>query len=315
MSFDCKKTVADDITFKLGDLGGLHQVSWVRQDFGTAEHNTTFKIDICNFLKLKGQEEKDGCGQGTHSEHLFDRKQLRLATNKLAVCGIETFRKESESPVVEGAFPVVRNWEHERTEYDPKVTRLSNVDSKKEGLRLEVGGGSKSKRPQKAVIDFICKKDNKEEPTAQKRESEDGDSGDDDEPSKPEWDAARKADDGVGGELEFSSYGQEGAVKEDILRLNWRTPYGCEDAASSGKNSSSGGWGFFSWFFFIIFMGLLAYIVFTAWINYTQHGARGWDLLPHSDTIRDVPYIIGDWGRKIVSTLSGGGSRGGYSAV
>ena len=62
-------------------------------------------------------------------------------------------------------------------------------------------------------------------------------------------------------------------------------------------------------------MGGLGYLLFTAWLNYTQYGARGWDLLPHSDAIRDIPYILADWGRKIVGTFSSGGARAAYSAV
>jgi hypothetical protein len=55
--------------------------------------------------------------------------------------------------------------------------------------------------------------------------------------------------------------------------------------------------------------------VFGSWLNYNRYGARGWDLLPHGDTIRDVPYIAKDFGRKIFQTVQGSGSRGGYAAV
>lgn len=215
----------------------------------------------------------------------------------------------------------MRNYIHEHAEFNPVYTRLkdsaSNTDSQKEGLRLEIGGGVKKtgqdKRPQRAVIEFICRKDEDAESDAEGSDEDEDDNG---ERKRPEWEAAKKTDDGAGGELEFLSYDQDSSRNEDTLRLNWYTPHGCEDAASSGRDtSSSGGWGFFSWFFFIIFMGLLVFIIFTAWINYTRNGARGWDLLPYSDIIRDVPYILGDWGRKIVSTLNGGGARGGYSAV
>ena len=67
ITFDCKKIVEDKVEFKLGELGGYHEVSWIRNDFGTTEHNTTFKIDICNFLKLNDDIEKKACGEGTHS--------------------------------------------------------------------------------------------------------------------------------------------------------------------------------------------------------------------------------------------------------
>jgi hypothetical protein len=58
-------------------------------------------------------------------------------------------------------------------------------------------------------------------------------------------------------------------------------------------------------------MAIAAYVIMGAWMNYTKYGARGVDLLPHSDTIRDIPYIIKDMLRR----LQGGNSRGGYSAV
>ena len=215
--------------------------------------------------------------------------------------------------ILTDVFPIMRTYFSDEANFDPTFTRLktasSNADSKKEGLRLEIGGGKNDeKQPQRAVIEFVCNKDQKAERGLASRgadpEPADGDTSD------SEREAARNTDDRAGGQIQFVSY------EDDRLRLNWLTPYGCEDAASAGKDPSpSGGWGFFSWFFFIIFMGLLGFILFTAWINYSQHGARGWDLLPYSDTIRDVPYILGDWGRKIIGTLNGGGSRGGYSAV
>lgn len=63
------------------------------------------------------------------------------------------------------------------------------------------------------------------------------------------------------------------------------------------------------------FLCTAAYLIFGSWLNYNRYGARGWDLLPHGDTIRDVPYIFQDWLRRVVNTLQGAGSRGGYSAV
>ena len=226
-----------------------------------------------------------------------------------------TTRRDDET-LPDGAYPIWRNYELEGAPSNPKTERLkdsvSNSDSEKEGLRLAVGGGSRNSVPQRAVIEFICKRteNSAQSITTKYKGRDDGDK----DSEHPDWDDARKADDGAGGEIEVLPYSEDSSQK-DVLRLNWHTPHGCEDSASSRNGTSSGGWGFFSWFFFIIFMGLFAFILFTAWINYTRHGARGWDLLPYSDTIRDVPYILGDWGRKIVSTLNGGGSRGGYSAV
>lgn len=64
-----------------------------------------------------------------------------------------------------------------------------------------------------------------------------------------------------------------------------------------------------------LFLGIAAYLIFGSWLNYNRYGARGWDLLPHGDTIRDIPYLFKDWSRKVVETVTGGSTRGGYSAV
>jgi len=40
-----------------------------------------------------------------------------------------------------------------------------------------------------------------------------------------------------------------------------------------------------------------------------------WDLLPHGDTLRDIPYLVKDFARKVLHTVNGGGRRAGYSAV
>lgn len=64
---------------------------------------------------------------------------------------------------------------------------------------------------------------------------------------------------------------------------------------------------------------MAAYLIFGSWLNYNRYGARGWDLLPHGDTIRDVPYLLKDWARRVLGRGGGvglgNGIRGGYSAV
>jgi hypothetical protein len=64
-----------------------------------------------------------------------------------------------------------------------------------------------------------------------------------------------------------------------------------------------------------LFLATSSYLIFGSWLNYNRYGARGWDALPHGDTLRDLPYIMSDFSRKVTSTIQGGGSRGGYSAV
>jgi len=101
-----------------------------------------------------------------------------------------------------------------------------------------------------------------------------------------------------------------------FLRLDWKTRYACDDYLKNRKDdSSTGHWGFFTWLIIILFLCTAAYLIFGSWLNYNRYGARGWDLLPHGDTIRDIPYIFQDWIRRVINTLQGPGSRGGYSAV
>lgn len=64
-----------------------------------------------------------------------------------------------------------------------------------------------------------------------------------------------------------------------------------------------------------LFMVIAAYLIFGSWLNYTRYGARGWDLVPHGDTIRDVPYLMKDLLRSVLNSVQGSGTRGGYSAV
>lgn len=64
-----------------------------------------------------------------------------------------------------------------------------------------------------------------------------------------------------------------------------------------------------------LFLLIASYLIFGSWLNYSRHGARGWDLLPHGDTIRDVPYLFKEWARNVISMVRGGGNRGGYNTV
>jgi autophagy-related protein 27 len=183
---------------------------------------------------------------------------------------------------------------------------------------------------QKAVIQLQCDKDR----TGNERRSKKAKRDDDDEDDDDEDDAGDdKEEQPSSSSLEFVSYGKvEGKEKLEVLRLNWKTKYACEDYADSDEARKSG-WGFFTWFLLMYvlpfplmdcetdttllsaFLGIAAYLIFGSWLNYNRYGARGWDLLPHGDTIRDIPYLFKDWSRKVVDTVSSGGSRGGYSAV
>ncbi|KAK5242509.1 type II membrane protein, partial [Cryomyces antarcticus] len=132
----------------------------------------------------------------------------------------------------------------------------------------------------------------------------------------------KQKDPDEGKSLRFVSYKPEGDHGVGTLRLEWHTKYACEsqkdvdDSPPSGKTpSSSSHWGFFTWFLIIAFLAIAAYLIFASWLNYNRYGARGWDLLPHGDALRDVPYLLRDWARRVATTVQGGRSRGGYAAV
>ncbi|KAH7339886.1 autophagy-related protein 27 [Rhizoctonia solani] len=89
------------------------------------------------------------------------------------------------------------------------------------------------------------------------------------------------------------------------------------EACGASKDPSSGdadpGGSSMGWFFFILLVIIVAYFALGAYHNYNQYGAAGWDLIPHRDFWRDVPYLI----RDLVSHLftSGRSGRGGYTSV
>ena len=254
------------------------------------------------------------------------------------VCGVETdYNHADNTETVRKVIPIAGDYTTSHGRHlDPQWTRLkgsaSNEDTDKEGLRLELNGGkyplnSRRGREQKAIVEFSCNKtmegtegfEETSSITAMLRRRDDDDE-DDDEPL-PEMDEGKA--------LQFLSYkcvgddcDQEGKGT-DTLRLIWKTKYACEgkaddapDApADDGGKKSSASWGFFTWFIIVLFLLAAAYIIFGSWLNYNRYGARGWDLIPHGDTIRDMPYIVKDWAGNVVGAVKGGGSRGGYSAV
>ena len=118
---------------------------------------------------------------------------------------------------------------------DPRWTRLksseSSADRNKEGIRLQMGGGKAHGQDQKAIVEFLCiAKQGEKTLTAENKEDH-------------KYGSA--VDDGHDGTIEILSWEDEKDAK--VLRLQWKTRYACEDAKDEGS-SSSGGWGFFTWF-------------------------------------------------------------------
>ncbi|KAM0480322.1 hypothetical protein ACHAPX_004153 [Trichoderma viride] len=335
----CNKIRVDEHNFDLSPLGGPHSVVTSRFEASTnAHYNTTWTVDICQPLKKSGKAKtKDECPNGTR------------------VCAISHFLKGDQDAVTQVVAIAGGLENAGGSQFEYEATRLkssdSNSDAQKEGIRLVLKGGKhpltgpvSDRRNQKAVIEFICdpdktgtegewaSEDEYEKAPKSKRAADDKD--DKKDKDKDEKDGDNKDDDGKGDSavehqlkndnaaLIWEDYAKEKDF--DILRLTWHTKYACEkrDGGKGGDKDddrepgdSSASWGFFTWFVIIVFLGIAAYLIFGSWLNYNRYGARGWDLLPHGDTLRDIPYLLKDWTRRVLNTVQGAGSRGGYSAV
>ncbi|KAK3186608.1 type II membrane protein [Lecanicillium sp. MT-2017a] len=331
---DCKKIVADGHTFNLEKLSGPHSVVTSKySSLSDAYHNTTYTLDVCQPLKKKGKDKS--CPNGTR------------------VCAIERLINgdtDNISEVVAIAGALEQYGDSRRAIRNPTRTRRVCGSSSKGG-KNPLDGPLKERTEQKAIIEFLC--DEKKTGTEGEWESEDkyekkkrADKEDDedklDDKKDDKKDDDKEGDDETDDEDKDGEThsGMEHQLKKDdaaliwesyekvkdakVLHLTWHTKYACEkrdgdkdsdkDDPEDGEKVSAG-WGFFTWLVIVVFLGTAAYLIFGSWLNYNRYGARGWDLLPHGDTIRDIPYLLKDWLRRVLNTVQGAGSRGGYSAV
>ncbi|KAI1438932.1 autophagy-related protein 27 [Xylaria sp. CBS 124048] len=330
--FSCDHIVSDGQVFNLKALGGPHSVVTSRID-GNRLHNTTYTVDICAPLKKKGDDQ---------------------CPNYTRVCAIKRLIKPGETlDTIEEVTPLAGELAMLGSgggPLDPEVLRLSKVDpdAERDGLRVVLKGGfgytdTNVKRKKNTVIDFVCNKDL--DGTEGEYDSEDKyESGDDSVKARAGEDGDKGGDGNDGGDkdgatppkevqlgiegnpsLIFDRYGpSDSATDVDVLHLTWASKYVCESQKDDGSGDNDEGgdtdkpsshWGIFTWIVILVFLGTAAYLIFGSWLNYNRYGARGWDLLPHGDTIRDIPYLLRDWARRVLNTVQGSGSRGGYSAV
>ncbi|KAK4042752.1 autophagy-related protein 27 [Parachaetomium inaequale] len=306
-------------TYNLRALAGPH-VAVTHEYTRPTWHNTTYAVDVCGVLKRKGEvPEGEGCPEGTRVcaiKHRWDPKAGKSA-------GIDQV-----IPIVVGDDKGI-TWEAKRLPGDDTTQK----DGKKEGLRLTLQGGTTyQQRAQRTVVEFRCNPDlegtegewesvDEYVPGDKKnarREKKDDDKKDDDkkdgkeDESTPEkqlkkdgaalvWEGYKREKDADGGDM-------------DTLYLTWYTKHAC-DAAVDEPVAESKHWGVFTWVVILVFLATASYLIFGSWLNYNRYGARGLDLLPHGDTLRDVPYLLRDLVRRALNTLQSTGSRGGYSAV
>jgi hypothetical protein len=147
------------------------------------------------------------------------------------VCAIKTIWDEGKNDTAEMAHWVAIAGDFGMKSglpLDVTPTRLktapSNADKAREGLRLELLEGRDpfdrakgvTQRKQKAIVEMLCQR-------------------------------GEGATEGTDAGLSYLSYEPEDVRTEtwDVLRLEWRTKYACEDAAGNAVGSKS--WGFFTW--------------------------------------------------------------------
>lgn len=116
----------------------------------------------------------------------------------------------------------------------------SSADRDKEGLRLEMHGGKDDDgNKQKAIVEFLCPSKHIERMYLSNVATTDDEGGADK--------SGEETDDDNGGTIKLLSWDNEGDNTK-ILRLKWETQHACENAQDGGSSSSSGHWGFFTWF-------------------------------------------------------------------
>lgn len=273
---------ADGLKFDFGPLKGSSTVT-TSVKTPPSINDMTWYIDPCGALtRPKDTDAKSFCPDGTH------------------ICGIE-IDYPIDAPAnktIHKIIPIAGDFDGDR-KLNPTITRIkkSTTDTNSEdGVKIEYHGGlyfvDPEDKKQSAIVEYIC---DKEKTGLEGQEREKKDKRDDKKEDKS---------------LRFVSY------SDNVLKLQWRTKQACEQAEGGGEDGSGGAhWGFFTWFVIIIFMGTAAYLIFYSWFNYNHYGMRGWDILPHADALKDVPYLVKEFVRKVTQTLQGSGSRAGYSAV
>ena len=247
ISLDCSAARDDGVSFNFKTLEGPHALYRIKEH-PNGIINTTFTIDICRPLqKQKGVPKEEDCpnnSRGRPASLFFCCALLRLTVSS-AVCAIERLDNLVENlTTIIDTIPIAGEFSHSLGgALDPKWTRMksspSNTDKAKEGIRLEMSGGKDSDgQKQKAIVEFLCdtsERDDERRVLLVTEDEEDGENGDDRD------EKGEEVDDQHGGKLKLVSWDVEKGTK--VLRLDWITKYGCEDAKDDRTGSKGGHWG------------------------------------------------------------------------
>lgn len=119
------------------------------------------------------------------------------------------------------------------------------------------------------------------------------------------------------------------------LDIMWKNNYFCPDAnhgEKEGKGKDDHGkdddrkkdkdkaerqhhWGIFTWIFIIVALTFSAYIVGQSWMNMGGSGSFNDFIAELRDSATDTFGKVGEFVKQVVTRITGGGDRGGYSAV
>ncbi|KAI1115447.1 autophagy-related protein 27 [Nemania sp. NC0429] len=352
--FDCERVVSDGQRFNLKALGGPHSVVTSVTE-GSRIFNTTYTVDICSRLRKKGKSEQcpNGSrvcairrliesGEDKHDEiDLVTPLAGELANHGGSALDHKVTRLSKLDPsserkglrvVFKGGFGYTET--HIKRKKHTVIDFVCNKD-----LDGTEGEYEDTEDKYEAMHDRRADDDDKKDDDKKDDDKKGDENGDDEDGDKDKDKDKDKDEDATPKEVQlgldknpslvFERYGPDDSDTDvDVLLLTWSSKHVCESKAGDGDDGEGGNgdedgegkkpsarWGAFTWIVILVFLGTAAYLIFGSWLNYTRYGARGWDLLPHGDTIRDIPYLLKDWARRVLNTVQGSGSRGGYSAV
>jgi len=138
----------------------------------------------------------------------------------------------------------------------------------------------------------------------------------------------------INSEIQFHCSNQESIdINWDYttLLLNYSTPGAClkndESSPSPSNPDDNNGndnhkpkkdssWGWFTWGFIIIVLGIAIYVIFSAWLTTSRSPADFMDAMyDFKETLINLFGVVPGFIKEILEKLFGNGNRGGYSAV
>lgn len=246
-AYDCKDIAAQRQHFNFGELAGPHRVHWnTTIDDDAVQRNFTFTLDLCqNLQRHKGGSDATECPVGTRVCGIREDTPLDTMNSTYHVIPIAGTYKAHKGSAIDAKFTLLRN-------------SKSNSDASREGVRAELHGGVFPFNPikgvksikQKAIVEFVCDKDRT---GLEKDEKDNGEMEDAPEGEESQARRMKRAEDSCEDSdksLRFCGYQKEKDDKGNdvqVLRLDWRTKYACEDTPSPESQS----WGFFTWFIIV----------------------------------------------------------------